>query len=194
MHNTVPFPLLCAVPSTPLIPYVPNHPFSLISPLSKHPSSLLAYAPIPPSYPRPFPPATPHPSMVQPLLEADKKAPIVPLSPYVPNHPSIQNELKPETEMPHRATHKLRSYFESQRSKKLYNAQDMRCEYCLKQGHTRNFCPTRPTEPTHRIEWVDRLIVLPQDHTYKRFQHKSWEEARAIVEKMGAEMNRGTPG
>ena len=78
--------------------------------------------------------------------------------------------------------------------RKVFKGDDMFCVFCVKKGHTRDFCPLRPNEkPVEKqIPFVEALLNTPQVDVL-RYGGLDLKEARAQLEELGTPLNVGNP-
>jgi hypothetical protein len=78
--------------------------------------------------------------------------------------------------------------------KKAFNASGMKCVFCLKWGHTRSFCPLRPTEPEPEQvnKFCENLIRSPRVDV-NHYRGQPLKVALQMFMKMGEKLNKGNP-
>lgn len=67
-----------------------------------------------------------------------------------------------------------------------------RCMFCQKVGHDCGFCPSKPSTPINKVEFVERLLGTPK-LKLNDLEDCEWGEALEIVFKRGLELNHGNP-
>jgi hypothetical protein len=64
--------------------------------------------------------------------------------------------------------------------------------FCAKVGHNVRFCPSLPTEPEQKVDFVESLLNTPR-LKLKRFEGLGWGEVASEVARLGGSLNEGNP-